>query len=111
MNREPERRGRARSPFEAAVELSDGNGRVRVARARDLGGLGMGLDLAAPHPLPGHPVHLEFTLPELGLRVPLAVAAVVAWSDASRGRMGLRFAGLDPGVADLLGRLAGGGVG
>jgi hypothetical protein len=110
MIRERERRGPLRTPFEAVVELRDG-GAVRVARARDLGRHGIGLALAAPHPPPGHPVDLEFALPDLDLRVPLAVSAVVAWSDAAGGRLGLRFAGLDPGLAELLDRLSASGPG
>lgn len=99
-----ERRGPTRTPFAAPVELRAGGG-LRRARALDLGRHGIGLALDAPHPSPGHAVDLEFALPEFDLRLPLAVSAVVAWSDAAGGRLGLRFAELDPGVAELLDRL------
>ncbi len=44
----------------------------------------------------------EFALP--GLSLPLAVEARVAWNDPGSARMGLRFVGVDPGIAELLAR-------
>jgi hypothetical protein len=94
-----ERRRGARTAFEAWVEIAAG-GERRLARSRDLSEEGLGVELEPPHPAPGERVEGEFPLP--GIRLPLVVAARVAWCDPATGRLGLAFEALDHGVAELL---------
>ena len=104
MVRSPDvcRRRMPRAGFDAAVDLHGGDGPPRVALARDLSADGLGLAASAPHPPVGERLRSDFALP--GLAVPVSVEAVVAWSEPRAGRLGLRFAALDPPLRELLER-------
>ncbi|RIL06050.1 MAG: hypothetical protein DCC71_08170 [Proteobacteria bacterium] len=92
-----ERRKGPRTSFDGWVEVHV-DGVRRLASGRDLSPGGIGLDLGA-EPLDGAtPVTCEFALP--GISLPLELEGAIAWSDGSRA--GIRFDGVDPGLAELL---------
>lgn len=93
------RRGR-RAEFHGWVELATTSGRRRRAQGRDLSSGGLGILLEDDPPHAGTRVESEFALP--GFFVPLSLPARVAWTDPEHRRAGLRFEGLDAGVAELL---------
>jgi hypothetical protein len=88
-----------RAPFVGWVELAL-DGSRRRARALDLSVLGIGVELGGPVPAVREPVVSEFALP--GISLPLALEGVVAWTDPGRARLGVAFADVDPGLAELL---------
>ena len=99
MAQQPSRRGEERAAFDGWVELGGNAGR-RLGRALNLSTSGLGVSLAAPHPEPGVEMESEFALP--GFVLPLSLPAEVAWNDPAAGRIGLRFRGVEPAVAELL---------
>ncbi|HYB12081.1 MAG TPA: PilZ domain-containing protein [Myxococcota bacterium] len=92
-------RSECRARFEGWVELRSGATRRRAA-ARDLSVRGMGLSLSGPLPARLSSVVSEFALP--GITLPLALEGVVVWTNAGASRLGIRFAEIDPGLAELL---------
>lgn len=98
-----ERRADRRADFHGWVELTTSRGRARGAGC-DLSVGGLGLELrgaAATQDAPlAAAVTSEFALP--GISLPLALEGVIAWNDAARGRLGVRFERVDPSVAELL---------
>ncbi len=94
-----ERRGRSRASFEGWVEITT-RGRRKLASGRDLSAGGMSVSMTSPLPPTRTPVTSEFALP--GISLPLALEAVVAWSDPQRGLVGLCFDGVDTGLIELI---------
>lgn len=103
MDAERDIRGEARrsprAPFHGWVEvLCDGHRARGTGLDLSVDGIGLALPDAAC-PLEGELVS-EFPLP--GIALPLEVRGRWAWSDRPKGRGGIRFEALDPGIADLL---------
>jgi PilZ domain-containing protein len=92
-------RGGCRARFESWVELR-ADGTLRRAGARDLSVHGLGLSLPGPLPERQSAVVSEFALP--GITLPLALEGIVVWTNPRASRMGIRFVGVDPGLAELL---------
>ncbi|HME70787.1 MAG TPA: PilZ domain-containing protein [Myxococcota bacterium] len=92
-------RGGSRARFEGWVELRAGGTRRRAA-ARDLSVRGIGLSLPGPLPERQSAVVSEFALP--GITLPLALEGVVVWTNPRASHIGIRFVGVDPGLAELL---------
>lgn len=90
---------RERAPFDAWVEITTARGRCR-ARAFDLSVEGIGVEFDGPHPEEASDVVSEFALPGIGL--PLELKGAIAWSRPDKGRLGVRFHDVDPGLAELL---------
>lgn len=88
-----------RAPFSGWVELTV-DGFRRRGTGCDLSPGGIGLALAGELPPIGGPVTSEFALP--GISIPLALDGRVAWSNPQSLRVGVRFEGIDPGLAELL---------
>ncbi len=86
-----------RTAFDGWVEISAG-GQRRLASGRDLSPGGIGVDLPGTPLAPETPITCEFALPKISL--PLALDGRVAWSAGSR--LGVHFADVDPGLAELL---------
>lgn len=108
MDDTQDRRKQVRAPLGAWVEIIADGMRHR-ASAFDVSVGGMGVALAGA----GLPAELavvsEFPLPGIGL--PLALAGRVVWSDPASARAGLRFAEMDPGLAELLASFVDGRLG
>jgi hypothetical protein len=100
-----ERRGERRACFDGWVEIVGRETRVRGS-GRDLSRAGLGAVVRSPHPALHTHVEAEFALP--GIRLPIVLPGVVAWSDAATGRIGLRFDDIEPGIAELIGSFAAG---
>lgn len=66
----------------------------------DLSADGIGVRGALDGLEPGARVVAEFPLPGIGL--PLALTSSVVWSDPARGRAGLAFSEVDPGLRELV---------
>jgi len=94
---EPRRRPRA--PYRGWVEITLDGQRVRV-EGHDLSMDGIGLALDGHAPEVSVALVSEFALP--GISLPLALRGRVVWRDSGSGRAGVRFEGVDPGLADLL---------
>lgn len=105
MSGSTEQKRRPRAPFSGWVELT-AEGRRRLGTGRDLSPGGIGLELRGELPDVGGSVTSEFALP--GISIPLALDGRVAWSDAGRQRVGVRFERVDPGLAELLENFVGG---
>jgi hypothetical protein len=100
-----EQERRPRAPFSGWVELM-ADGRRRLGTGRDLSPGGIGLELRGELPQVGGAVTSEFALP--GISIPLSLEGRIAWSDARRARVGVRFERVDPGLAELLENYVGG---
>lgn len=94
-----ENRRHRRAHFDAWVEMRIGR-RTRRVTAFDLSERGIGVRLEPPVPEVKTPVASEFALP--GIRLPLVIDGVVAWSDAGSRRAGIHFVDVDPALAELL---------
>lgn len=94
-----------RAPFSGWVELIT-EGRRRLGTGLDLSAGGIGLELRGDLPPVGGPVTSEFALP--GISLPIELEGRVAWADAPRLRVGVRFERVDPGLAELLENFVGG---
>ncbi len=94
-----DRRGGPRRAFDGWVEISTHERRHR-ATARDLSARGLGVQMTGPLPALEARVTSEFALP--GISLPLALPAIVVWIREHEGRLGLRFDGVDGGLAELL---------
>jgi c-di-GMP-binding flagellar brake protein YcgR len=94
-----QRRTFRRTDFNGWVEVTTSRQRSR-GTANDLSVGGVGVLMPAPLPAATTAVTSEFALP--GISLPLALEGVVAWSDPGRGRFGVRFERVDPGLAELL---------
>lgn len=95
--RGPDRRQCPRTAFDGWVELHVGGVR-RLATGCDLSPGGIGLDLGEQPLDRATAVTCEFALP--GISLPLELDGSVAWSGGRR--VGIRFHGVDPGLAELL---------
>ena len=93
-----ERRKAPRAPFTGWVEITVGASRRR-ANGRDLAAGGMSIASRPPLAI-RTPIVSEFALP--GISLPLALEGVVVWSDGEQGCFGVRFDGIDAGLAELL---------
>jgi hypothetical protein len=93
------RRRHPRATFAGWVEIIAEGGR-RLGTGWDLSAGGIGLALRSAPPALAVRVSSEFALP--GISLPLALDGMVAWCDAASGRLGIRFEGVDPGLAELL---------
>lgn len=94
-----EERRESRAAFGGWVEIT-AEGRRRLGAACDLSAGGIGLVVRGEPLSAGGRVTSEFALP--GISLPLALDGQVVWSDAGRGRLGIRFEHVDPGLAELL---------
>jgi len=94
-----EQRRRERAPYKGWVELTVDGRRLRV-EGRDLSADGIGVALPVPPPDVACSLVSEFALP--GIALPVELRGYVVWSDAGSGRAGVRFEGIDPGLAELL---------
>ena len=92
-----ERRKRARTAFDGWVEVHT-DGVRRLATGLDVSPDGIGLLFNAQAVAPRASVTCEFALP--GISLPLELEGAVAWSTGNRA--GIRFAEVDPGLAELL---------
>jgi len=99
------RRRHPRANFAGWVEITAG-GRRRLGTGCDLSAGGIGVALRSALPPPTARVTSEFALP--GISLPLALDGEVAWCDERNGRLGIRFDGVDPGLAELLESFVGG---
>jgi hypothetical protein len=95
----PMARGGSRARFENWVELRAGGSRWR-ASARDLSVRGIGLSLQGLLPARESLVVSEFALP--GITLPVALEGIVVWTNPQASRIGIHFAEVDPGLAELL---------
>ena len=91
-------RRRGRAPYQGWVEITLGSERVR-AEGCDLSVDGIGIELDTPLPADAKVVS-EFALP--GITLPVELRGRLIWRDAASGRAGVRFEGVDPGLAELL---------
>ena len=88
-----------RASFAGWVEIT-ADGRRRLGTGCDLSAGGIGVALRNAPPSRDARVTSEFALP--GISLPLALDGLVAWCDERSGRVGIRFEGVDPGLAELL---------
>lgn len=88
-----------RAGFAGWVEIT-ADGRRRLGTGCDLSAGGIGVALRNALPSRDARVTSEFALP--GISLPLALDGLVAWCDERSGRVGIRFEGVDPGLAELL---------
>lgn len=93
------RRQKARAQFNSWVEIAANGMRIRGS-GRDLCADGIGLCVDDFAPPKETRVMSEFLLP--GITLPIAIPGVVAWVDEERAQLGVRFVGVDPGLAELL---------
>lgn len=103
-----ERRRSPRARLEGWVELSADGNRQRGA-LRDVSVDGLGVARVDRALAPGQRLLAEFPLPGIGL--PVELEGVVVWGGPPGGPAGIRFLGMDPGLAELLSRHASGGLG
>jgi len=103
-----ERRRSPRAALDAWVELSGEGCRQRGA-TRDVSVEGLGIARVDRALVPGQRLLAEFPLPGIGL--PVELEGVVVWCGPPGGPAGIRFLGMDPGLAELLSRHASGGLG
>jgi hypothetical protein len=96
---DPSQRRHPRASFAGWVEIT-AEGRRRLGTGCDLSAGGIGLELRHVPPPRDTRVTSEFALP--GISLPLALEGLVAWCDQESGRLGIRFDGVDPGLAELL---------
>lgn len=96
------RRQQVRARFDSWVEIavSGASGMRLRGSGRDLCADGIGLCVDDFAPPKATRVMSEFLLP--GITLPIAIPGVVAWVDEERARLGVRFVGVDPGLAELL---------
>lgn len=94
---ESDRRKIPRAAFDGWVELHT-DGVRRLATGFDLSPAGIGVLVENAELPPRATVTCEFALP--GISLPLELEGVVAW--AAGQRAGVRFDGVDPGLAELL---------
>lgn len=88
-----------RTRFDGWVEVASGGQRLRGA-GHDLSRDGIGLSLEETPPAVTSQLVSEFALPGIGL--PLELQGQVVWMNPETRSLGVRFQGVDPGLADLI---------
>ena len=88
-----------RTPYKGWVEILCDGQRVR-GEGRGLSTSGLGLWVPSEIRDPQGTRTSEFALP--GISLPLELSGHWAWHDARTRRGGIRFEGVDAGIADLL---------
>ena len=88
-----------RATFAGWVEIT-ADGRRRLGTGCDLSAGGICVALRNAPPPRDARVTSEFALP--GISLPVSLDGQVAWCDEGSGRVGIRFEGVDPGLAELL---------
>ncbi|MCL4683313.1 PilZ domain-containing protein [Myxococcota bacterium] len=94
-----------RAPFSGWVEITV-DGLRRLGTGRDLSAGGIGVELPGELPPIGGAVLSEFSLP--GISLPLELEGRIMWCNPQSLRVGVRFEGIDPGLAELLENFVGG---